>query len=448
MKLNGLDKFILSHETNHTHYNSHFILNITGNIDLPRFEKTVYSLGEQIPLLRTTIQTLPWNYRRKMHSKSWFRKQNLIHYANNITQQQQDDFCNKAFDLKREAPLRFLISKENFGYQVIMSVHHSLCDGGGQALLLEEFLRVWNNEPVSKYAAKTDSIRFRDLLKEMGFLWKLKKIYEHKPSLKKQRHYKMASLVDYPESIERKITTRTYDLSKTKGTILRRNYEHLKCSVAEYVTFCSFQALGKCLAEKGSQDPIMVYVPKNMRPDFHLRKSLQNILATILLIAKPQDLRSDQFLSKIQKRMHDFDIESAAPFIFRVLLPDRFTPPKILKRRYQKMDQDPQNQTCTFFVSAGLLSKRTKFPAKWGNVQLSARGTLLKSPSMGFILTGFKGAETLTLEYVQSLYKTETIALFEKYFFEELYQIRYKSDPLSEPHAPQAVLESNPSQML
>jgi NRPS condensation-like uncharacterized protein len=429
--LNGLDKFILAHETSHIHYNSQFLIELSGNFDSQKFELTVDSLIEQIPALRSKIKTKPWGFKRTIYKKSWFKAKEIIYTKENLTDSDIDDFCYKSFDLKNDPPIRFLISKNSTSTLIVFSVHHSLCDGAGQALILEELLRVWSGKPVSYYSTKTKTVHWRDFSKKMGMLWVLKQLYINFKSGKATRVYNMASLVDNQNAKGRRVTARVTSLAGYKRETIEKNCQFLKMTLSEYLAYCSFLAMNTCLKTRNSQLPIMIYMPKNMRHEFKIRKSLQNIISTVLLVAKPKDVETPQLIEKIKKKIQSHNMDTAVPFIFRVMLADSLIPPYFLRKKYQRMDRDPDSQTCTLFISAGTLPRKMSFPTEWGNIKVSARGTMLKSPGLGLILTGIKGQETLTLEYIQSLFKVETIEMFEKSLQNELFKKRYISDPLS-----------------
>lgn len=439
--MNGLDKFILAHENSHVHYNSQFLIELTGYFDNTRFETSLDLIISQIPALRSKIKTRPWGFKRSIYKKAWFRSQDIIQYTENASDDEIDTFCYQPFDLKNDPPLKFLIVKKPTSTLIVFSIHHSLCDGVGQALLLEEILRAWDGKPVSYYSTNMKPIQWRAFGKKMGNRWILKQLYTNFRTIKATRTYKMASLVDYHNSKDRKVTTRMTVLTGAKRETIEKSCQFLKMTLSEYLAYCSFLALNTCLVKRNSQSPIMIYMPKNMRHEFKIRKSLQNIISTVLLVAKPKDIGTPLLIEKIKNKIKSHNMDTAVPFIFRVMLVDSLIPPYFLRKKYQRIDRNPESQTCTLFISAGTLPRKMDFPNEWGNITVSARGTMLKSPGLGLILTGLKGKETLTLEYIPSLFKPETIDLFEKSLQEELFKKRYISDPLPVRRKSQAPLE-------
>lgn len=160
--------------------------------------------------------------------------------------------------------------------------------------------------------------------------------------------------------------------------------------------------------------PIMAYLPKTLRPLLRIRYSFQNILSTVVVVGKRDEIHQPKFLSKIKHIIQSHKMDQAAKFIFNTLLPCALIPTKKLQTFFKKIDSDPENLTCSMLISAGKVPRSYTFPLEWKNIRIWARGTMLKSPGVGIIYTGTNDCETITIEYVKGLTDLATVESLKK----------------------------------
>lgn len=407
----------MAHETDQLVYNSQVVLEFEGAIDPEAFKQVIKTAVAEIPWLRTTVQEKTFSFdRRILNADQIDLNKTLVVHNSPLTQDELDAFCATRFDLKTGFNFKFLIAPLNeTKTQLIFNVHHTLCDAAGHFLLLEEFFRLMNNQPVRAEAKKTETFRYRDLWKIMGTKWVLTHFWNNRKGLKGQRQYKMAGLIDHPENPGRTVSSMTFHLTEAEKKHIKAVCKDQQASCMEYLTFSAFQAYDLTLRERGDFiTPIMAYVPKTLRPYLKIRYSFQNILSTVVVVGRRDEVHNLKFLGKIKHVIQSHKMDQAAKFIFSTLLPGSLATTKKLKQIFKNLDNDPESITSSMLVSAGKVPRSYTFPEGWKNISIWARGTMLKSPGIGVIYTGNVENETITLEFVKELTDRATIENLKK----------------------------------
>ncbi len=424
--LNSLEKFMLAHESEVVRYNSQIAVEYRGDAGLNELIGAVDQAINEIPLLRSFITITPFSFKREYKSKADFSAKDLIKYYDGVLSQESlDFFCYEKFDLTKSPAFRFSLSQTANGKNLlIFNVHHTLCDAAGQFHILEEIFRIMNHLPI-RDGAKTDEVfRYRALWKFMGMKWFLKQIFDNLRPLSAQRQYKMASLIDHPEIKTRYPTTETFFLNEEEQKIIRNACKEREISITEYLTYCCFKALDKSLKRRDDhKTPILVYLPKTLRPLLKIRYTLQNMLTTVVIVGKRDEIHGEKFLSKVKHIINSHKMDKAAKFIFGTLALCSLTRPKNLQRIFKEMDNDVNAVTCSLIISAGKVPRSFIFPEKWTDIGVWARGAMLKSPGLGVIFTGVSGNESISITYIKNMTEEETISQFKSDLLSELLKI-------------------------
>ncbi len=414
---------MLAHESEYVSYNSQLMLEFNGEVRLDDLRRAIDQAIKDIPLLRSKIVETFFHFNRYYHSEADLNSFDVVELRESaLTQDAIDAFSQKKFNLKLSPAFRFLIGKTEAGKNIlIFNVHHTLCDAAGQFYLLEEVFRVMNGMDIRE-GAKTDKVfRYRDLYKYLGLKWVLEQFKIHLRPVSKQRQYRMATLIDHHERPQRFVTSTTVYLQPSQQEKIRESCKKFDISITEYLTFCCFKALDTSLKERGdSQTPIMVYLPKTLRPLLKIRYSLQNILSTVWIVGKRDEINDLRFLGKVKHIINSHKMDKAAKFIFGSLWINTVFRPKTLQKIYRDFDQNPKSITSSLLISAGRVPRSYTFPVGWNDISVWARGTMLKSPGVGVIFTGLAGAETLTIEYLKDLTEKATIDQFKAHLIDEL----------------------------
>ena len=414
---------MLAHESEYIAYNSQIMVEFNGDIRIADMKAAIDQAIHEIPLLRSYIEETTFQFKRFYKKSADFSADQVIELRKEVLDQESIDlFCQKKFDLSKSPAFKFLIGKTPEQKNILLfNVHHTLCDATGQFNLLEEIFRVMNGMKIREGAQTDQVFRYRFLWKHMGWKWFLGHIYTQLRPLSKQRQYKMASLVDHPSKKERFVTSQTLQLSREEQEKIRHACKKFNISITEYLTFSCFKALDTSLKARGDhKTPIMVYLPKTLRPLLKIRYSLQNILTTVWIVGKRDEIADLKFLEKIKHIINSHKMDKAAKFIFGTLWASSVLRPKTMKDIYQKFDRDPEIASSSLLISAGRVPRSYTFPEGWSDLNIWARGTMLKSPGVGVIFTGVAGAETLTIEYLKELSEKKTIEDFKTNLMNEL----------------------------
>lgn len=414
LPLNSLEKFMLAHESDVVSYNSQIVVEFDGVIDFDLFKEVIKKAIADIPWLRAKVTQGFLQFKReilKPDSQELYENNFLEIKTHVLTQDEIDDFCKTKFNIGRAHTFAFLISPlKNNKTQLIFNVHHSLCDAAGQFLLLEEFFRLLNNQEVRKEAREIKTFRYRNLINSLGIKWVLKQLWANRKGLKKQRQYKMAGLIDHAHATGRTVSSLSFELNHEQKNYIKDLCKFYQVSNTEFLAFCAFQAYDLTLRERGDfKTPIMAYIPKTLRPYLKIRYSFQNILSTVLVVGKRDEVFQEKFLGKIKHIIQTHKMDQASKFIFSTLLTCALTPTKSLQSFFKKIDSDPESITSSMLISAGRVPRSYTFPLDWKNITIWARGTMLKSPGIGVIYTGNNENETITLEFVKELTDLRTM---------------------------------------
>ncbi len=417
---------MLAHESEAVSYNSQIAIEYISIDDHAKLIRAIDQVISEVPLLRSFITITTFSFKRMYKDVADFSATELVSITDQVlTRDELDKFCNKKFDLTKSPPLRFSLSKtaENKNL-LIFNVHHTLCDAAGQFHLLEEIFRIMNNIPIRDGARTDEVFRYRSLWKFMGMKWFLKNAWENTRPLSGQRKYKMASLIDDPSVQERLPTTLTFFLNEREQGIIRTACKGREISITEYLTYCCFKAMDKSLKRRNDlTTPIMVYLPKTLRPLLKIRYSLQNMLTTVWIVGKRDEIYGDKFPGKVKHIINSHKMDKAAKFIFGTLAACSVMRPKKLQKIFRAMDVDQESSTSSLVISAGRVPKSFTFPETWKDIGVWARGTMLKSPGVGVIFTGVTGNESISLTYLKNMTTDKTMLQFKTDLMNELLQI-------------------------
>lgn len=389
--LNGLERFMFLHESEHVRYNSHFVFEFGGTLDKQKILETTNKWTKALPQLRSVIQKGFWQSERYAYSESWFSAKDLVSFEEGISQNRVDEFCNKPFSLHDAAAVRFLVLSQGTSHLVIFSCHHSLFDGAAQAYAFEEWSRLYNGEEVLPKWTKMETFRYRSLRKHMG-LWNSTKLLLKNLSMKPPRmQMSVASLATTSELKHRGVCSLTIKLPKHVS--LREDfYEKALISLDE------------ALKKSGDKtNPIIAYMPTGLRWTLKVKASLQNILVSHTLFLNRKYFSDGSLKERIIKKLKSDPLIANTKFLFGVLPLCSFGQEKGLKKQFALLDRNDKPTTSTALLVSAPIPKGYVTPRDWKGLYISARGTLLRSPSVGLIFTGKLGFETLTIEYIPGL---------------------------------------------
>jgi 1-acyl-sn-glycerol-3-phosphate acyltransferase len=401
--LNAIERFMYYNESPVVAYNSHLVIEFKGVLDRFTVLAVTQKWIETLPYLRTVLQRrfLGFGIQRYVYDRAWFTAKDIVTFQNSVDSHEVDRFCQRRFHLMFEPGVRLLFQfdQEKGRGRMIFSCHHSLFDGAGQAFAIEAWSRIFNGRDVPEELRSIKPFRFRSLLKKVGY---------RKSAVLLLRNLRPAP----PRSITGAATLNGVSDEGHRNVVART------ISVPDIARLdpvaIVIEALDETLRKNGdSEKPIFIYFPTGLRWALKIRDSLQNAVVTHQVFVKRESLLKPGWIERVHKKLSADPIASNEKFIFGALALTAVLPETILRKRFEALDRPGSPESATLLFVRAPIPKSLPLPDNWKDIKISARGTLLRSPSVGVVLTGQKGNQTLTIEWIQGLVPTEIIDAFQ-----------------------------------
>ncbi len=399
-RLNGLERFMLANEHERVAYNSQFVFEFTHPVSREKLLETTERWISVFPPVRSVIERRLFWDQRFVYRRAWFSSREIFHFEDRISQEAIDRFCGRHFDLAFEPAVRFLLQQEGDRARLIFNCHHSLFDGAGQAYAFEIWSKIYNGSDVQG-EVDVKAFRYRFVRHQMGWKKSLALLWRNFSLKPPRKMPKLGTLNDFPDQGEdRLVSSVTLDVSGEPYQDLRSQFLVKAAEVVDRV-----------LAEKGNrEDPFIIYAPAGLRWVMKAHSTFQNAVVSQTLFFG-RNLPRDEIKRRVeQKSKGDIFLENAR-FLFGTLPLSYLTPSRKLEKKLRPFDQAESPITCTMLAVHAPIPRAFPVPKDWRDLRISARGTLMRSPCIGLILTGQRGRETLTIEYLPSLVSKATVEL-------------------------------------
>lgn len=401
--LNGVERFMLAHESEKLHYNSQFVFEFEGTPLTEKILETTEKWIEHLPHVRTVIETGFYQSQRYAYDKAWFSARDIFEFSDSMDQKVMDDFCHRPFNLSVEPPVRFLLQTDGQNSRMVFSCHHVIFDGAGQAYAFELWARLYNGQEQKK--EELIPFRYRSVMKKLGWKKSLSLLWENFQVRPPRKSMTLDHFIENTDTGDRKVTSKIYYLDQT--------HAYLKDNYIPTVA----QALDKTLAANGrDKNPILLYAPAGLRWVMKNHSTFQNAVVSQILFLK-RNLSLEDLTKKITEKMKSDIIQMNAKFIFGTLPVGKMVSSRKLSEQCARFHHPEAPISCTALVVTAVFPKSFPVPQDWNNLRIAGRGTMLRSPPIGVIMTGLRGKETLTIEYIPSLVSEETIQRLAKNLF-------------------------------
>nr|BFD69066.1 hypothetical protein HAGR004_40880 [Bdellovibrio sp. HAGR004] len=389
--LNGVERFMLYNVSEKVPYNSQFIFDFEGTLNKEKILQVTQTWLTETPVLRSVIEESFYRPQRYIYKKVWFKAENIVEFSDSLDDQQRDQFCYRPFHLAFEPAVRFLVQSDGRKHRMIFSCHHSLMDGAGQAFAFEIWAKLYKGLEYPQAFKNVQSFYYRDLRKTLGLKKFCQLLFTNLRPSPRRSVKGVACLNTLPDIGDRRVSSVTAFLDMKNSR--RIDYTG--------VVIEAFDSTLKAIGD--SEKPLFVIIPVGLRWTLRVRDSLQNILVSSVLFLKREKLKDPSWQQDVHKKLAQDPIELNQKFLFGVLPLCSLSPAGRLRKRFSQMDSVKSSQSSSLLFVQAPIPQTYSLPHDWENVFISARGTLLKSPGVGVIVTGKKSHQTVTVEYIPSL---------------------------------------------
>lgn len=397
--LNGIERFMLAQESETLHFNSQFVFDFKGTVDQDYILQTTDKWIQAVPQIRSAVHRGFRKPQRYIYDQAWFRAADIVQFHYGICQNKTDEISYRKFNLSFEPAVRFdfLSDVDGNQHRLVFSCHHSLFDGAAQAFAFEEWSRIYNEQRASGRYVKVNTFRYREMRAYLGTHKFFRLLWNNLTLSLPRNPIEVASLVSNSASKNRMVKARTLFLPNDVSA--RENFYEL-----------CIRAVDRTLQKENDMvRPIVAYIPVGLRWPLKIKASLQNIVVSNTLFLKRENCTGDLLTQKINERLKKDPIESNSRFLFGALPVSSFASEEKLKKMFSKFEYNIRRPTCTLGMVHAPIPKGLVTPKNWFDLYISARGTLARSPSLGFIFTGKLGYETITIQYLPDFISHEQI---------------------------------------
>jgi hypothetical protein len=403
--LNGIERFMLQHESEVINYNSHLVFEFNARVDRHKLLRTTQAWIECTPHVRSRIHAGLWRSQRRVHADPWFSASDIFEFGDRICSDTIDSFCQQGFDLLRQPAVRFLHLGHDDRSVLVFSCHHSLFDGWGQAYAFEEWSRLYNDNshngsPHTPKYSSSEGFRSREIIGRLGVVNSMSLLLRNLSLRPPRAPVQIASLVDSSSS-HRSRRVKAVTFRVPPGSELRQRFYERSLSV-----------LDRALTTLGDPDrPLIAYCPAGLRVPLRIRRALQNAVVSHVLFVKRASFRDGSLAGRIADRLRADPVIANKKFLFGTLPLCAFGIERVLRRQFARMDENSRPATSTALLVHAPIPRRMVTPHGWEDLYISGRGALLRSPAVGLVFSGKAGRETVTLEYVEGLVNPRTVAV-------------------------------------
>lgn len=389
-------------------FNSHIIIEFSGSIDTQKLNENIHQLIKTDSMLQLKPDFSLGKF-YKINLKD-LEKEDFIQI---IKTNDFDNFRNKSFlnDL-----LSFRVGFCPEAKKMIFSFHHSLFDGHAQFIFLERLFKTYHQTPLPPQSIYPFSFKRYFLSINFSFIFYFFRDFI-RSKLKKKKIKNIAKLYDY-EPTNRHVD---YKLMEIDKKIIDKKARSLGLSGAAFFSLAVSKAIHLYLIEKGDKSSsIMQYIPKSLRFELKQTQNYQNVVGFIWMnIPRDVFFRNDSdklFKEFYKKRSHPFEIKKVLLYWGIAVKLLSFQKLKMLSLKKEKVIHD-----CTFLISSGRTPSEIPFPKEWDIQKLYAVGAMTRSPAIGLLTTSYADKDFLTLEYLKTAFKNESIERIQKLILDQLY---------------------------
>jgi hypothetical protein len=427
LHLNGMDRYFVAQDYPGTPMNSHICLDLADAPDRAALARATAALGADVPMLRTFLREAVLGVRR-FEARRPFGGDRLR--WTDATIAEDPSLLHAPFDLRREPPYRVAcVRRAPAGQTVVVTLHHSACDGEGLLLALNYLVQRYNEARAGAapqpLALTVEGLRLRVVVrargKGPGWLWQMIRRHvrptdkvgvqnaslldETAPVAHETRHH----LDELPEAAWQGVGT------AIAGRDLTRN---------DVLLAAALRAADAHQRERGRPErAFRVMLPINLRSQLGLAPGLQNFLGVLRAVFSFSDVRSPRLAEIVHERVREGrTLEDAVETPVNLGVMTLALPTWLMRRALRKLDHDANSSFFSFLFSH-MRAPELLALAGVTTLAVNIRGSLARRPGFGLALTREAAGLSITVEYLHPLVTAASAGAFARRFADEVAQI-------------------------
>lgn len=426
--LNGMDRYFVAQDYPRARVNSHHLVDTREPLDQGALTRALDALLREAPIARTFLREALLRVERFVTREPFVAASELLEWRD-APLETPDGWASldAGFDLARRPPLRAVHApREEGGFRLVLTVHHSAVDGTAGLLLLDRLLRHYNAQvegrAVDPPPSIPDATRLRDLLRPHGRGWLLRMIRRHVKPMDKVG-VRNASLLDDELAAP---TGSRHRLATVPAATWQRLGERAAATGRtrnDLLLAATLRAVDGWRTARGKDErAVRVLLPTDLRATLGLPPlTYQNFVGVVRADFTLAEVRSSDLPAIVSSRVKEgrtLDEAVEAPVNLGTL--SALLPPWLFRRALRQFDQDPRS----FFFSLLFSNIRTPAdlarPAGVTTERVWVRGSLVRQPGFGIVLVNDGQQVNLAFEYLVPLASEAGVADYEARFLAEI----------------------------
>jgi hypothetical protein len=424
--LNGIDRYFVAHNYPGLHFAIIYFLDIDAPLDAALLTQTVDSLIDEQPLLRSYVVERPWRAERRVAPRGRFSAADVLELRSvALAGDEEMRFVQRPIALGAAPPWRLAHYPHGDGFRLVLTVHHSMVDGGAGAALFNLIVSRYNERRAGRAPTSpptpTLPYRFRALLGRRGWRWLGRMILRHGRPLE-QMGVQNASLLDRESFMQGEIAIRVVHLGPSEWAALGRVAERSGCTRNDLLVTAALRSADHGRRAIGKPDrPLRVLLPTDLRPALGLGPSFQNCIGNVRAHFTPEEVRGPGLLERVSARIKlGRSLDEAVESPVNLALISNLLPPALFRWSLRRFDGDPRSHFFSFLFSNVRVPDGGVLPDGVTTRGYFMMTTVPRQPGFGYLVANRGDRVAVTLQYQKAALSEASAERYERVFLSEL----------------------------
>lgn len=424
LPLNGLDRYFVAQDYDGTRLTSQHYVDTHEPWDRTALEKALDTVMVEVPMLRTFVREAPFGMERFVARRPWFSARELVHWTETMDAT-DPQFLNAPLDLERAPPVRLVHSRRaDGGFRLCLTVHHSAVDGEGGLVLLDRFVRRYNEALLRRPAEPLPDIpetkRFREIFWPRGLGWIIRAIRRHVHPFGKMG-VQHAHLLDDETPLRSDVHHHPVRIEPDLWARLKAAATPMGVSRNDLLVCAALRAADAIRKARGRDDrPYRLMLPSNLRSLLGVPPSLGNCVGSLRVPIEAADLRRSELPALVSKTIRSGrGLDDAVETPVNLGVMDAVMPVWLFRAILRKLDRSVNAFFFSFLFSSMRPPPGLAMPEGLTTERMFVGGALTRRPGFGLALTQFGGEVTAVIQYLSPIIRHETALDFARCFVDE-----------------------------